>query len=95
MSVERRVGRGRDLWIIIVAAAVFSLIAMWSMPGFPAVGPGDLRPRQRLNSPPRSATPALTVVATPRGLDDLSSRLAPWLAAPSVCGLSIAYAIEV
>jgi hypothetical protein len=25
----------------MVAAAIFSLIAMWSMPGFPAVGPAD------------------------------------------------------
>lgn len=47
LSGERSVGRGRDLWIIIVAAAVFSLIAMWSMPGFPAVGPGEMLPRHR------------------------------------------------
>jgi hypothetical protein len=46
------VGRGRDLWVIVVAAAVFSLIATWSMPGFPAAGPGGLLPQQRQTSPP-------------------------------------------
>lgn len=50
------VSRRRDLWIIIVAAAVFSLVAMWSMPGFPAGGPGETRPRQRQNSPPGIAS---------------------------------------
>ena len=52
VSRDRSVGRGRDLWVIVVAAAVFSLIATWSMPGFPAAGPGELLPRQRQTSPP-------------------------------------------
>jgi len=48
---ESRVGRGQDLWIIIVAAAIFSLIAMWSIPGFPAGGPAETPPRQRQSLP--------------------------------------------
>ncbi len=52
VSRHRGVGRGRDLWVIVVAAAVFSLIATWSMPGFPAVGPGELMLRQRQTSQP-------------------------------------------
>lgn len=63
----------RDLWVIVVAAAVFSLIATWSMPGFPATRSGEPRPRQRETSRPwiASARPGSTIPSSPLPFADL------------------------
>jgi hypothetical protein len=70
-SSRRRTEGRQDLWIIIAAAAIFSLIAMWSMPGFPAIGPGD-QARDSYVPPPTGSTAEGQVVPFPGG-----TRLAP------------------
>jgi hypothetical protein len=67
VSRDRSVGRGRDLWVIVVAAAVFSLIATWSMPGFPAARSGEGLSRHCQTSRPEIAStrPGSTIPSSP------------------------------